>query len=74
MNVFMLEKKRNPPPAYTAYILKGYFTQKCLLAQLKNVLTLMSFQTCEFLSYVEHKKDVLKNAVNQTVDCPCWLP
>ncbi len=28
----------------------------------------------EFLYYVEHKEDILKNAGNQTVDGPCWLP
>ncbi len=28
----------------------------------------------EFLSYVEHKKSILKNAGNQTVDGPHWLP
>ncbi len=40
-----------------------------------HLLTLMSFQTCMgFLLMLHIKEDILKNAGNQTIDGPHWLP
>ncbi len=40
-----------------------------------HLLALKSFQTCmSFFLMLNIKEDILKNAGNQTVDSPHWLP
>ncbi len=63
---------------FVTFFFLAVLIKKCFkgIANHKNchLLTLILFHTCMSFFMLNIKEGILKNAGNQTVDRPCWLP